>query len=483
MTQVTSNLWPELAANFAARFPRAALHAAAVEAAGARPLDESWCVAFSGGSDSLALVLLMWAHWPERRNKLTALHFNHCLRGEASDGDERFCREVCGRLGITFSSSQWTDAPSEPNEAETRDARQAFFTREMAARGAVVLWTGHQKDDIAETLLMRLARGAGPAGLAAPRPVSLRDDGRIFLRPLLTLGKSELAGALSDAGLNWREDATNATRDHFRNRIRYEVLPRWQDAAFRSVLGGAALSRELCEEDDVALEAWLESLKVVATETTLDLSPLIGKPRALWRRALRRWPPVGSMSRAGFDDLLALCAAGGEGRMSLSEGFAVVKDAVVTWERPAGKTEWTPLTLLDGITVILPDGAKFLMRQIVFDSELKHRVLLGGVDREHEAFLTDVRLPLSARAWRHGDRFRPLGAPGTAKLQDLFVNRKISPERRGLLPVVCGADDEILWVPGFSPAEHAKVTDQTASGLQLTYRSGTSTLITQSLFS
>jgi tRNA(Ile)-lysidine synthase len=103
----------------------------------------------------------------------------------------------------------------------------------MAARGAVVLWTGHQKDDIAETLLMRLARGAGPAGLAAPRPVSLRDDGRIFLRPLLTLGKSELAGALADAGLNWREDATNATRDHFRNRIRYEVLPRWQDAAFR----------------------------------------------------------------------------------------------------------------------------------------------------------------------------------------------------------------------------------------------------------
>ena len=480
MTPLGPNPWPDFAANFAARFPRAALHAAVVEAVGARPADEPWCVAFSGGSDSLALLLLIWVHWPERRSKLTALHFNHCLRGEASDGDEQFCRKVCAKLGIGFGSSQWTDGPSQPNEAETRDARQAFFTREMAARGAVVLWTGHQKDDIAETLLMRLARGAGPAGLAAPRPVSLRDDGRIFLRPLLTMGKSELAAALSEAGMTWREDASNATRDHFRNRIRYEVLPRWQDAAFHNVLGGAALSRELCEEDDVALEAWLESLKIVATETTLDLSPLLGKPRALWRRALRRWPPVGAMSRAGFDDLLTLCATGGEGRTSLSEGFASVKNAVVTWVRSLSAMPWFPSLLREGLPVLLPDGAELFVRQIAIDPALKRRVMSGGVDREQEAFLADVRLPLSVRPWRHGDRFRPLGAPGSAKLQDLFVNRKISMERRGLLPVVCGADDEILWVPGFSPAEHAKVTDQTSSGVQLTYRRGTSTLIIQS---
>jgi tRNA(Ile)-lysidine synthase len=246
------------------------------------------------------------------------------------------------------------------------------------------------------------------------------------------------------------------------------------------VLGGAALSRELCEEDDVALEAWLESLKIVATETMLDLSPLIGKPRALWRRALRRWPPIGAMSRAGFDDLLALCAAGGEGRMSLSEGFASVKNAVVSWERSSSVTPWSPLILREGLTVLLPDGAELVMRRIKLDPPLKQRVMSGGVDREQEAYVADVRLPLSARPWRHGDRFRPLGAPGSAKLQDLFVNRKISMERRGLLPVVCGADDEILWVPGFPPAEHAKVTDQTSSGVQLTYRRGTFTLTIQS---
>lgn len=465
-------------------FPRAALHSAVVTTADARPVGEAWCVAFSGGSDSLALLLLVWTHWPERRARLSALHFNHCLRGEASDGDERFCRDVCRALEIGFGSSQWTDGPAQPNEAQTREARQTFFSREMAARGARVLWTGHQKDDIAETLLMRVARGAGPAGLAAPRPVSERGDGRVFLRPLLALGKSEIAAALLAGGATWREDATNATRDHFRNRVRYEVLPRWQDAALNNVLGGAALSRELCEEDDEALESWLAELKVVATETTLNLQSLLGKPRALWRRALRDWAPVGTLGRAGFEDLLMLCESGRAGRVSLSEGLAVVKNAVVHWEKSGvGPGPWLSVVLTDGVPMTLPDGSEISARRVVFDAALTRRVLAGEVDCAQEVFLGGVELPLIAGPWHSGERYRPLGAPGSAKIQDLFVNRKVPADRRGALPVVRKANGEVLWVPGFSPAEDAKVTAETLAGVQLTYRRGTSTVTTQSKFS
>jgi tRNA(Ile)-lysidine synthase len=465
--------------NLPALFPRTALNAAVVAAADARPADEPWFVAFSGGADSLALLLLIWSHWPERREKLTALHFNHCLRGAASDADEQFCRDVSSALGVGFSSTRWTDAPTNPNEAETREARQSFFAHEMTALGSQVLWTGHQKDDIAETQLMRLARGAGPAGLAAPRPVSIRENGRIFLRPLLTLGKAEIAAALTAAGVSWREDSSNATRDYFRNRVRYDVLPRWQDAACNSVLGGAALSRELCEEDDFALEAWLTELNVHATDSMIDLRSLVGKPRALWRRALRRWAPIGALGRAGFEELLALCEEGKAGRVSLGEGFAKVKDAVVKWDKPAQASSlWSPVVLLDNVTVALPDGAELVARRITFDSELRRRVQAGAVDRDGEAFLATVELPFTARQWMPGDRFRPLGAPGSAKLQDLFVNRKIPAELRQALPVICAADGEILWVPGFPPAERVKITEHTASGVQLTYRSGTSTLRT-----
>jgi tRNA(Ile)-lysidine synthase len=475
------NIMPADWKNLPALFPRSALHPAAVSVGDARSAEESWCVALSGGADSLALLLIIWTLWPERRARLTALHFNHGLRGAASDGDEQFCREVCVNLAIDFSSAKWANPPEHPGEAEARAARQDFFAREMATRNARVLWTGHQKDDIAETQLMRLARGAGPAGLAAPRPVSAKDDGRIFLRPLLTLSKGEILAALTAAGVAWREDATNATRDYFRTRVRYEVLPRWQDAACASVLGGAALSRELCEEDDVALGFWLGQLGIKMTADRLDLRPLRGLPRALWRRALRRWRPVATLSRAGFDELLALCETGMTGRVSVPSGFVSLKDSVAKWESAPQETEpWKPEELHEGRVVVLPGGAELVARRVVFDAEQRKRVLGGQVDCTHEAFVCGSALPFTARPWRAGDRFHPLGAPGSAKIQDLFVNRKIPMERRAILPVVRSSEGEVLWVPGFPPAETAKVTSLTVEGVQLTYRKGTSTLTTQS---
>jgi len=155
---------------------------------------------------------------------------------------------------------------------------------------------------------------------------------------------------------------------------------------------------------------------------------------------------------------------------------------VVHWEKSGGTSvPWAAVVLADGVAVTLPDGLALLARQIVFDAGLKRRVLTGEVDCAREVFLSNVGFPLAAGPWQPGDRFRPLGAPGSSKLQDLFVNRKIPADRRSTLPVVRAADGEILWVPGFPPAEMAKVTDQTAAGVQLTYLRGTSTFKTQSL--
>ena len=97
----------------------------------------------------------------------------------------------------------------------------------MKKAKARLLWLGHQQDDIAETLLMRLARGSGTGGLAAPRPAQELSDGRLHLRPMLSLKKAEITTALKQAGAVWREDASNASGDHFRNRIRARVLPAW----------------------------------------------------------------------------------------------------------------------------------------------------------------------------------------------------------------------------------------------------------------
>jgi tRNA(Ile)-lysidine synthase len=292
-----------------------------------------WHVAFSGGADSLALLLLLWAHWPERRTRLRALHFDHRLRGAESRADAVFCRRVCAALKVRLVAGAWRERPKKPSEADAREARMAFFQKH-----ARVLFLGHQQDDVAETLLMRLARGSGAGGLAAPRPVQAMPGGRVRLRPLLSLKKAELVAALRAGKIAWREDATNAGGDFFRNRIRRSVMPAWSRASERDAVAGAARARELLEEDDVALERWLDALHPLTAQGALSLAKLAGKPRAVVRRALHRWlraqPRAGALSRQAFDALLGAMERGRPTRHSLGrEGFAVITERELRFER------------------------------------------------------------------------------------------------------------------------------------------------------
>ncbi len=335
--------WTTAAARAAERVPLGRLHPGVVAWAAGRPRSEGWGVALSGGADSVALLLLMWAHWPGRRARLTALHFNHRLRGRESSADAAFCRRLCAALGVTLVCGRWASRGRSAVEAEARGARFAFFEREMAARRVRVLWLGHQLDDIAETMLMRLARGSGAGGLAAPRalhvfaPARAKGRPRIHVRPLLTLKKGEIAAALRAAGAAWCEDSSNAKDVHFRNRLRRDVIPRWVRSAGRDALSGAALSRELLEEDERALEAWVDALDPVGDDGSLLVSSLAGRPRAVVRRALHRWllaqPRAGDLSRQGFDHLLHAVELGEPRRHSLgSHGFAVIRAGRLRFE-------------------------------------------------------------------------------------------------------------------------------------------------------
>ncbi|AOS45394.1 tRNA(Ile)-lysidine synthase [Lacunisphaera limnophila] len=318
-----------------AALPKSGLHPAVLRWVAAKKSRGPWGVALSGGADSLALLYVLRAHWPEQ--PLIALHFNHRLRGRASEADAKFCREVTRALGIKGMTGVWRAAPKHASEATARAARQAFFARAMQQTGARVLWLAHQQDDIAESLLMRLARGSGTGGLASPRPVQTFADGRVYLRPLLGLKKATLQAALKTVGVRWREDVTNRGSQYFRNRVRRDVIPRWQEAAGRDAVAGAARTRELLEEDDAALEAWLERLAPLR-RGVLDMSALDGVPRAVTRRALHRWllavQPDTDLSRQGFEVLLAAVERGTATRFSLGRtGFAVIRQGKLGYRR------------------------------------------------------------------------------------------------------------------------------------------------------
>ncbi|MCW5549028.1 MAG: tRNA lysidine(34) synthetase TilS [Opitutaceae bacterium] len=337
-------IWEERANRLAARLPLASWQPEVLAwARRERRRKSVWCVAFSGGADSLALLLLLWAQWPARRAQLTALHYNHRLRGAAADRDEEFCRQVCRALRIAFHAGRRHPRRRLKGEEEARELRFEFFGRKMMSVRSRVLWLGQQQNDVAETMLMRLARGSGLAGLAAPRPVQPMSSGRVHLRPLLALKHEELVAALRALRIPWREDDSNESAEFFRNRIRQTVVPAWQAAARRDALAGAALSRSLLAEDEAALEQWLAKLAPIDRRGRLRMESVRGQPRALLRRALHRWllrqPAAGPLSRQGFEVLLHLLEIGAPTRFSLgTEGFAVIRDGCLAFERNRRKT-------------------------------------------------------------------------------------------------------------------------------------------------
>jgi tRNA(Ile)-lysidine synthase len=222
----------------------------------------------------------------------------------------------------------------------------------------------------------------------------------------------------------------------------------------------------------------------------LDLRVLVGKPRALVRRALRRWLHAAQLARKGFEELLAIWERGA-GRMGAGEGVIEIADGVLRFVRtgapPEPATRWsaTSVPMSAGVSLFLPDGACLRAECIELTAALRGKIFAGAVDPTREVFIAvNNGAPLfhaQVRPWRPGDRYRPLGAPGAAKLQDLFVNRKIPPVRRRALPVVCGEAGEIMWVPGFPPAETGRLAEHSSQAVHLTYEIGTCTVGFQSI--
>ncbi len=251
--------------------------------------------AVSGGADSVALVL--WLHNFATRPRPDVvlagiIHVNHHLRGEASAADERFCRDLAARLGVPIDViGAPVVARSGSPEADARRLRYTAFEGAAGRLNAQVVCTAHTADDQAETVLLRLLRGAGLRGLGG-----IREAHGIYVRPLLGCRRAHLRTALREAGEAWREDASNAEMAIPRNRLRHELLPHLERVAAEIAPGGVeAIGRfAACAADD---EQFLEAaatdlasriVKDVGTERRVAREALNAAPAALARRVIRK---------------------------------------------------------------------------------------------------------------------------------------------------------------------------------------------------
>ena len=443
--------------------------------------------AVSAGSDSVAMLLLLGELAAQGELVLAGLaHLHHHIRGGEADADAVFCRELAARLEIPALVGD-ADVPSIAErdgvsiEVAGRRARQRFYAEALAAAGAARVAVAHTRDDQAETVLLRLTRGAGTAGLAgmAPRrgPV---------VRPVLTTTRTELRQYLRDRGQTWREDATNLDRTIPRNFVRHDVLPRLRTInaqADNALVRAADMLRVDAEFlEAVANAAYLQIVQPDAEQKVIvGAAELTKLPAALATRVARFALETANPSRAyGLEEAQRLCEFAAGGASGDLPGVAMERlgAKVVLVNKRVQRVQRVPLVHR------VPSVDSF---------ELKLRVP-GTVEAPHGTWAVTAEGPMPApasldhgagtvvvdahelgahlivRPRRPGDRLQPLGAPGRKKVQDVLVDRKVPRDDRDRIPVVTNEQGQIVWVAGEVLAEPFRVTSLTTTVVVLTLR-------------
>lgn len=458
-------------------------------------------LAVSGGSDSLSLMHLAVPLCREAGIVPVVLNFDHAIPGEHSDVDAAFVRDEAAKLDVAFHgevSCGIVHGCGKSLEMAAREARQAFFRRAASCFALDAIATGHQADDVAETLLLRLLRGAGAAGLSGLRPRSVLpprtkdgDKPLTIVRPLLEIRREELREWLRRRGLRWCEDPSNANEKIPRNEVRRSILPALarRGSGLEQTVRQLARSADILREEDDYLDgvaaAWLASeggpgiVRAASQCRGLPVARLaVEQPLAIRRRVARLWlmshcgealrdaaPPNEDVVHAfqgkvasGFDCVEAVLGLVDGEVTTLPGGWRVRREA--------------------GLLRVLPDGAEEVVPQeapIPVPGEAhwgpcRISASFGGaVERTRQsmgawpaACTLSARLlegkTLAVRGRRPGDRMSPYGLEGTRKLQDIFTDAKVPEAERDAYPViVCG--DEIVWLPGYRIAARYAVRD------------------------
>lgn len=308
--------------------------------------DVTVVVAVSGGADSVALLLALRAITQQEAGQLVVAHFNHRLRGAESDGDEQFVRQLCQRLNTPCTVAHADGVPESTGnglEAEARQQRYEFLRDAANQHGARYVVTAHTADDQAETVLHRVVRGTGLAGLSGI-PVSRRlSEMTTVIRPLLSARRSEVLAYLQNRKQTFREDSSNELTVFTRNRIRHQLMPlleqQFNPQTVPSLLRLANLAREAQQVIDSVVEPLPAAAVVHRTADCVDLTlaPLLSQPHYLvrelfvrvWR--LQHWPRQ-DMSEAKWGELGDLVQHDSQARHLTLPGGVQVKvlhDAMV----------------------------------------------------------------------------------------------------------------------------------------------------------
>ena len=440
-------------------------------------------VAVSGGADSVALLRMLLELREDLGIVLSVVHFNHQIRGAEADADQKFVEDLAreNKLELHMGSADTpTVAAAKHNtlEATARALRYGFFRQLIAERTVNRIATAHTQDDQAETVLLRLMRGAGTRGMAGiyPRVVVGAGVGGKgvggtlgkataeagcgeIVRPLRKIRRAELQSYLRGHGQSWREDSSNLDLKHTRNRVRKLLLPLLEKEFNPAIVERLSEMAEIAraEEDywDAELNSKLGSENIGGAPESKGVfaSELLTRPLAVRRRLA-----MGMAKRLGLslefqqvEQILRLAEAPSAGKQEvlLNEEWKVVREAnrlhfEATRAAPKQPRNYEYALAVPGELQVNETGTRFRTSVVI-----AKRVRSSDTEKESQLLKkASLAAPLTVRNWRPGDRFWPAHSKAPKKVKELLQKQKIPVSSRQVWPVVVSGA-ELVWVRGF----------------------------------
>ena len=416
-------------------------------------------VAVSGGADSVALLRLLLELRAEIGIMLSVVHFHHQLRGADADADAQFVADLARhhKLELHCERGDTTAYAAQEHlstETAARELRYQYFRRLLAESGLNRVATAHTLDDQAESVLLRMIRGAGSRGLAGiyPRLAVAGLESATIVRPLLATKGRDLEGYLQSLHQPWCEDTSNRDLRHARNRVRHGILPRLERFLNPAVREALAETAEIARAEE---EYWQGEVERLLSQVwaqhgdaggMLKSTAFVAFPLAVQRRVVRAaCESLGlRLEFHHVEEILALASSLDTKSTELPGGWSVSR------KKHALCLERKQVAVPSGYEYPLPVPGSVLVPEINsrFEVALVPRNRVEEYNPDHLLKRALLGKELRVRNWRPGDRVWPAHTKAPKKVKELLQGRDFPRQERKLWPVVV-TGSEVVWVRGF----------------------------------
>lgn len=411
-------------------------------------------VGLSGGADSVALLSIL----KELGYCCFAAHCHFALRGEESDRDRNFAKQISAKLGVPFIEVKFDTLKYAADkkisvEMACRELRYEWFEAQRTALDCRYLAVAHHRDDSVETVLINLIRGTGISGLTGIAPL----NGTV-IRPILGLSREEVENYISQSNLNYVTDSTNKETIYVRNKIRNRILPLMKEINPSVYEAIEATSVHLSETELIyreALNKKIESIVEVRDEVAYIKIEKLTEQTAVRTILYEILKPYGFITSQLNDIIASFNEESGKRFFSLTH--RIIKDRNRLIVVPLGKE--------DNYLIHYPANEMLRVEYMAIED------LPPFIRDKSCAYFDADKLPenLILRHWRMGDRFLPFGMKGTQKLSDYFTTHKFSLLQKEQIWLLV-AGDEILWLVGERQSDKYRITPTTQRVVKFTIK-------------